>query len=199
MAICFLVSPVSQAKQSIALLKTFLQETKTIQADFQQKLLDHQGLLLQQSAGVFKLKRPGKFYWDYLVPFPQKIISNGHKIWVYDEELEQVSVKKYSQMLAGSPVILLDQNKDLNEDFIIEDKGFSNNQYWLTLTPIKKEKEFKMIEVGMTVSGMQTMKLHDGFDQVTIIEFKKLKSNEDLNDDQFFFKVPEGTDVVGDF
>ena len=203
---CFLILMLSifnvslgHAAEAVNMLEVFLDSTQTISAKFQQKLLDARGELLQQSAGTFTLKRPGKFSWDYIVPYPRKIISNGNKIWIYDEELEQVSVKKYSQMLAGSPVILLDQKKDLNDDFKVKDNGFKNNQYWVILTPKSSDKEFKKIEVGMAKNAMQTMRLYDGFDQVTIIEFDNLKQNVKLDDKLFHFDPPAGTDVVGDF
>lgn len=197
--LCVFYSAASQAGEAVLLLENFLTKTQTIQAEFKQKLLDARGVLLQQSEGIFKLKRPGKFSWDYSLPYPQKIISNGKKIWIYDEELEQVSIKKYSQMLAGSPVILLDQKKDLREDFDVADKGFNNNQYWAELTPKAVDKEFKKIEVGMVESGLRTMRLYDGFDQITIIEFNNLKTNVSLDDKLFTFTPPRGADVVGDF
>jgi outer membrane lipoprotein carrier protein len=181
-------------------LETFLKKTSTMQSRFQQKLLDQNGILLQQSAGTFTLKRPGKFSWDYVIPYPQKIISNGTKIWIYDTELEQVSVKQYSQMLTGAPVILLDQFKDLDIDFLVQEEGLIEDQYWLTLTPKTRDNEFKKITVGMTNQGvLRTMKLHDGFEQTTVIEFEQLNSNLKLDDKMFDFVPPEGTDVVGDF
>jgi len=197
--LCIFSVSLVQAGEAVPMLENFLDKTRTIKAKFQQKLLDARGVLLQQSAGVFTLKRPGKFSWDYVIPYPQKIISNGKKIWIYDEELEQVSIKKYSQILAGSPVILLDQQKDLNEDFKVKDNGLKNNQYWVTLLPKSVDKEFKKIEIGMVKGGMQTMRLYDGFDQVTIIEFESLETNIKLDDGLFYFEPPEGTDVVGDF
>jgi outer membrane lipoprotein carrier protein len=202
--LCVFNTSISQAGEALSLLEDFLHKTQTIEAKFQQKLLDSQGVLLRQSAGFFKLKRPGKFSWDYIVPYPQKIISNGTKIWIYDEELEQVSIKKYSQVLAGSPVILLNQQKSIHEDFNVQDKGFEDNQYWAVLTPKLSDSEFKKIEVGMSKNThdagiMRTMRLYDGFDQLTIIEFENLQMNIELDDKQFYFDPPKGTDVVGDF
>jgi len=181
------------------LLETFLKNTDTMQSRFQQKLIDQRGILLQQSSGTFTLKRPGKFSWDYVVPYPQKIVSNGEKIWIYDTELEQVSIKKYDQILTGAPVILLDQYKDLDIDFIVRDKGLIEDQYWVILIPRTTENEFKKIAIGMTEQGLRTMKLQDGFEQTTIIEFQKLNANVKLDDAIFDFVPPEGTDVVGDF
>lgn len=189
----------AHAGKARELLEEYLKNTNTIQARFQQKLLDSRGILLQQSSGTFTLKRPGKFLWDYKVPYPQQIISNGKKIWIYDTELEQVLIKDYKHILTGAPVILLDQYKDLDIDFIVDDNGLINGQYWVTLTPKTSENEFKKIIVGMTDQGLRTMKLQDGFEQTTIIEFERLNSNVEIDDKIFDFTPPEGVDIIGDF
>ena len=196
---CLLNTSALYAGEAVSSLEKFLAKTKTMQADFQQKLLDANGVLLQHSAGLFKLKRPGKFSWDYFLPYPQKIVSNGVKIWIYDEELEQVSIKRFSQVLSSSPVILLNKDSDLSEDYTVLDKGLKDNQHWVLLTPKEKDSEFKRIEVGMAKGHIQTMRLYDGFDQTTIIEFENLKMNLNMDDKQFHFNLPKGVDVVGDF
>lgn len=187
----------AQAETSIDLLQTFLKNTNTLKADFQQKLFDPRGALLQQSVGTFTLKRPGRFIWDYVLPYPQKIISNGKKIWIYDTELEQVTIKPYQQMLSGTPVLLLENNSDLKKDFQIIDLGLENNQHWLSLLPKSEDKAFKEIIVGMTDEGLKTMKLIDGFEQTTVIEFERAIVNLPLKDDIFNFTLPKGVDVVG--
>ena len=180
-------------------LDNFLKNTRSIQTKFQQKLLDSKGFLLQQSAGDFILKRPGKFVWDYVLPYPQKIVSNGEKIWIYDSELEQVSVKKYEQVLTGAPVMLLDQYKNINEDYLVQERGQVVDQYWVTLIPKNKTGDFREIQVGLKNKLLKTMKLIDSFDQVTEIEFDHMQVNVSLSDSLFKFTAPQGTDVVGDF
>jgi outer membrane lipoprotein carrier protein len=170
-----------------------------MQSKFQQKLLDHKGFLLQQSAGDFYLKRPGRFVWDYVLPYPQKIVSNGEKIWIYDSELEQVTVKKYDQVLTGAPVMLLDQYKNINEDYQVQERGLVLDQYWVTLIPKKASADFKEIRVGIKNRLLKTMKLIDSFDQVTEIEFDNMQVNLNLSNSLFKFTAPAGTDVVGDF
>lgn len=180
------------------LLDAFLNNTNTMQADFQQKLLDAGGLMMQQTSGKFLLKRPGKFVWDYLEPYPQKIVSNGQRIWIYDSELEQVSIKPYSQVLTGAPVILLDQRQDLDKEFKVEEKGLVDDQHWITLTPRSPDNEFKEIRVGMMENRLRTLMLVDAFEQTTVIEFDHLQINPMLDDERFRFQPPPGTDVVGD-
>ena len=186
-----------RAEKSVEMLQHFLKNTQSMRADFQQKLFDPRGALLQQSVGKFTLHRPGKFIWDYVLPYPQKIVSNGKKIWIYDSELEQVIIKPYQQMLSGTPVLLLENNVGLQDNFQLVDLGFEHKQYWLSLIPKSEDKAFKEIIVGMSEQGLQTMKLIDGFEQTTVIEFEQLIVNPPLADDVFNFKVPRGIDVVG--
>ncbi|MBI3187306.1 MAG: outer membrane lipoprotein chaperone LolA, partial [Gammaproteobacteria bacterium] len=183
--------------QGTEALDAFLTNTQTIEARFQQKLLDNKGILLQQSAGKFTLKRPGRFIWDYVLPYPQKIISNGKKIWVFDSELEQVTIKQYSEMLSGAPVALLDQRKRITDDFVVTDAGNVQNQDWVKLTPVRKESEFLEIYVGMSKNNLKSMRLIDSFGQSTTIEFEQMQTNVPLDDAVFEFKPPKGVDVVG--
>ncbi|TNF33329.1 MAG: outer membrane lipoprotein chaperone LolA [Gammaproteobacteria bacterium] len=192
-----LFSQVALADVSRDMLEQFLASTSSMKARFQQQLVDSKGFLLQESAGVFILKRPGKFQWDYTLPYPQQIVSNGKKIWVYDSELEQVSIRKYDQVLAGSPVVLLDQRKKLDADFNVNELGLVQGEYWVVLTPRSAENEFKQIEVGMRNRVLHTMKLKDNFEQTTIIVFDTMELNPELDDKLFEFVIPEGTDVVG--
>jgi len=195
-ALCFFYTHV-YAGEARDMLEHFLNKTQQMQAGFQQKLLDSQGLLLQQSAGQFMLKRPGKFRWDYTLPYPQKIISNGKLIWIYDSELEQVSIKRYDQVLTGAPVILLDKGKNLDEEFTVEDQGQVNGFYLVALTPRSKNNEFKQIRVALRKNILRSMTLMDTFDQTTVIEFDHLQVNPSLDDALFEFVPPPGTDVVG--
>jgi outer membrane lipoprotein carrier protein len=192
-----LQATVVYAGQGRESLESFLTGTQTIQARFQQKLLDNAGILMQQSAGKFTLKRPGKFIWDYVLPYPQKITSNGKKIWVFDSELEQVTIKQYSEMLSGAPVALLDQRKKITDDFVVSDAGHVQNQDWVKLTPVSKESEFLEIYVGMAKNNLKSMRLIDSFGQSTTIEFEQMQTNVPLDDALFEFRPPAGVDVVG--
>ena len=138
-----------KAETGIELLEKFLKKTTTMQAGFKQQLHDNHGFLLQESAGQFSLQRPGKFLWDYVRPYEQKIISNGIKIWVYDSELEQVSIKKYDQVLTGAPVLLLDKQQSLYQDFSVSELGKKAGLYWVSLKPKTAENDFKLIKIAM--------------------------------------------------
>ncbi|MCW8933888.1 MAG: outer membrane lipoprotein chaperone LolA [Gammaproteobacteria bacterium] len=180
-------------------LEKFLDNTSSFSARFQQKLVDKYGYLLQQSAGSLNMQRPGKFRWDYILPYPQNIISNGKKIWMYDSELEQVNVRPYDQVLASSPVNLLDNNQKLDIEFKVADMPKKDGQYWVKLIPRNMESDFKEMQVGLLDGKIKTMRFIDNFEQQTQIEFEQLVVNPQFEDSKFEFVTPAGTDVIGDF
>jgi len=182
---------------AIQQLRVFLENTQSLSARFQQKLVDEYGGLMQQSAGTLNMQKPGKFRWDYILPYSQNIISNGKKIWMYDSELEQVNVRPYDQM-KSSPVNLLD-NQKLDDQFILESLPFTENQHWVRLTPKSAESDFKKMLVGLQNGKIKSMRFRDNFNQQTDIEFEQLVVNPKFKKDNFEFVAPEGTDVMGDF
>jgi len=180
-------------------LEKFLDNTTSLSARFQQKLVDKYGYLLQQSAGSLNMQRPGKFSWDYILPYPQNIVSNGKKIWMYDSELEQVNVRPYNQVLASSPVNLLDNNQKLDIEFKISEMPEKNGQQWVRLIPKNSESDFKEMQIGLLDGNIKTMRFIDNFEQQTEIEFEQLVLNPQFEESKFEFITPEGADVIGDF
>lgn len=197
--ITLFVTTSAMAQSARNMLESFLQNTSTMESSFEQRLFNQRNILLQESSGTFILKRPGRFFWDYKKPYPQQIVSNAKKIWLFDSELEQVSVKSYNQLLAGAPVILLDQKKNLDVDFIVEDQGMKNKLLWVKLIPRNKDGDYSSIEVALAEGRLVRMVFVDSFEQTTIISFSNIRTNMAVDNNLFEFKPPEGADVVGDF
>ncbi len=179
-------------------LELFLDNTQSFSASFKQKLESEFGELLQQSAGKLSMQRPGKFRWDYSEPYPQNIISNGEKIWMYDSELEQVNVRPYEQV-QSSPVNLLDNREKLDLAFSIVEMPSQEQQNWVKLIPKQPDSDFKVMLVGLQNGKIKTMRFLDNFNQQTEISFDKLIINPVFKEDTFIFKVPQGVDVMGDY
>jgi outer membrane lipoprotein carrier protein len=178
-------------------LESFLSDTKTIEANFSQILRTHEGEILQQTAGKFYLSRPGKFRWDYDSPYQQIIVSDGERIWIYDVELQQVTVQKKSAGLPATPMELLEGGSDLHENFTVTVLDEKDGIYRLKLQSKAKASDFGEIVIGMTADGLRFMQLHDQFEQVTDIVFSDLKTNQELAQEIFEFTPPEGADVFG--
>jgi len=178
-------------------LEAFLENTKSFEADFQQTLRTYNGEVLQQTEGVFYLSRPGKFRWNYRTPYEQIIVSDGKRIWIYDVDLQQVTVQKQDQTLPGTPMALLEDSSSLHQNFDVIPLDESDGVYRLKLSAKTKQADFAEIVVGMDADGLRFMQLHDQFEQVTDIVFSNSVSNEKLAKEIFEFIPPEGVDVFG--
>ncbi len=196
----FLLSPrisVADGKLSTGekYLENFLAHTRTMQADFRQVLRAENGEVLQQTEGKFYLSRPGKFRWNYMAPYKQKIISDGHQIWIYDVDLAQVTVQKSLQSLNTTPMALLDNRMKLHQQFNVVALDHRDGIYRLKLLSKKANTDFGEIVVGLDKHGLRFLQLHDQFKQVTNIVFSHIKINKHLAASLFQFKPPAGVNV----
>jgi len=178
-------------------LEDFLANTQTLEATFQQTLRTHEGEVLQQTEGEFYLDRPGRFRWNYRSPYEQVIVSDGERIWIYDVELQQVTVQKQSAGLPATPMALLEDSSTLHKDFNVTPLDENQGVYRLKLLSKSKESDFGEIVVGLDASGLRFMQLHDQFEQVTDIVFSDMHTNKKLSREIFEFVPPEGVDVFG--
>jgi len=178
-------------------LENFLAKTQTLEAGFEQTLRTHEGEILQQTEGTFYLNRPGKFRWNYKKPYEQIIVSDGERIWIYDVELQQVTVQKQTDGLPATPMALLEDSSKLYQNYIVSPLDEQGGVYRLKLTSKSKESDFGEIVVGLDAEGLRFMQLHDQFEQVTDIVFSGIITNSKLAKEIFEFIPPEGVDVFG--
>jgi len=179
-------------------LQVFLKVSKSFSADFKQVLINEAGNPTQTSYGVFYLQRPGKFRWDYLKPFKQEIISNSGKVWFYDTDLEQVTVKKVDDSLGSTPALLLSGNVSLDQNYTMEGQGTEGDMQWVKLVPKNQDSSFKYVLIGLSKGTLAGMELNDNFGQLTRIYFSNVIINAPLKSTLFEFKAPKGVDVFSD-
>jgi outer membrane lipoprotein carrier protein len=182
-------------EQPIQQLKAFISASKTLTADFKQISFDENGSPTQTSNGKFYLQRPGKFRWDYQKPFIQEIVSNAGKVWFFDADLEQVTIKKLDKSLGSTPALLLTGEVSLEENFTLEKQGTDADMVWIKLLPKNLESGFNYILIGLEKGRLGGMELSDSFGQLTRIYFSDVKTNIDIDPAIFEFIVPEGADV----
>ena len=178
-------------------LENFLAKTQTLEAGFQQTLRAYDGEVLQQTEGEFYLQRPGLFRWNYKTPYEQVIVSDGEKIWIYDVDLQQVTVQKQSSGLPATPMSLLQDSSTLHKNFRVTPIDEKNGVYRLKLESKSGESDFSEIVIGLDDKGLRFMQLHDQFEQVTDIVFSDIATNKKLAKEIFEFIPPEGVDVFG--
>jgi outer membrane lipoprotein carrier protein len=191
--------PFAYAEQKpVAQLKSFLATTKTLTANFKQVVLDESGKVKQTSFGTFKLSRPGKFRWDYQKPFNQEIVSNSGKVWFYDADLEQVTIKKLDKSMGSTPALLLTGDVELEKEFTMEKQGSEEAMLWVKLVPKNPESNFKYVLIGLNEGELGGMELSDNFGQLTRIYFSEVEINPTIKADDFNFVIPKGVDVLED-
>jgi len=186
------------AEQPVQQLKTFLSASKSLSADFKQVLISESGKPGQTSYGIFYLQRPGKFRWDYQKPFQQQIVSNAGKVWFYDADLEQVTIKKLDESVGSTPALLLSGDVALEDNYIMDNQGNDGDMQWVKLSPKNQESSFKYILIGLEKGSLAGMELSDNFGQLTRIYFSNVKLNPPLKLDLFEFKAPKGVDIFSE-
>ncbi len=176
----------------------FMGGTQSARAVFEQKVFDRSGKLIQESRGTLAFSRPGKFRWSYEKPFAQLIVGDGTRVWVYDPDLQQVTVKRIDQVMTSTPAALLAGNNEALRAFVLTDHGTRDGLEWIEAVPKDKEGGFERVRLGFGFSSLEVMELADSFGQKTILRLSAFERNPGLEPSLFRFVPPKGTDVIGD-
>ncbi|GAA5523586.1 outer-membrane lipoprotein carrier protein [Microbulbifer aestuariivivens] len=176
-------------------LSGLLQPLGSISGAFQQSLTDERGEVLQNSSGTFSVQRPGKLRWETGEPFPQLLVTNNRELWLYDPDLEQVTIRPVDDRLKETPALLLGGKvEEIRSSFEVSSKNGSYH-----LKPRRADAPFKAMEIRFTERGLPAaMTVRDGMGQTTSIQFSKVQANPKLSDLLFNFKPPAGTDIIRD-
>src|SRR5262249_38648170 len=193
-----LVLPLLAWGATVEELKAFLQQTTTARARFAQMVLDKNMKQLQQATGTMQFSRPGKFRWEYDKPYEQTIVGDGAKLWIYDKDLNQVTVRKLDKALGSSPAALLAGSNEIEKIYNLNNLGPQEGLDWLEAVPKSKENAFDRIRLGFGQTGLEAMELRDQFGQTTVIKFAGMERNPKLSPDAFKFTPPKGADVISD-
>ena len=195
-ALCIVA--VAAHASGIERLNQFMTTTVTATGEFEQRVLNRERKLIQESRGTLAFARPGKFRWTYSKPYPQVIVGDGARVWVYDQDLNQVTVRKIGQALGATPAALLAGSNEALKAFELKDDGTRDGLEWVEAIPRDKESGFERIRLGFGFSGIERMELADAFGQTTELRFSGLQRNPRVDPALFSFTPPKGADVVGD-
>ena len=181
-----------------ASLDRFLAETRTVRAEFSQELLDSAGNLIEAASGTFSLKRPDRFLWSYSEPFEQQVVADARNLWIYDVELDQVTVGPLEGAITSSPAMLLSGDGEVRDEFEIVEDAQDGDIVWISLTPREQGADFRSVQVGLEAGELFALVLVDALGQVTSIQFRNMAVNLDVEDEFFNFVPPSGADVIGE-
>ena len=179
-------------------LEAFVDDTKSLTANFTQTVFDNAGRKTQEASGNLFFSRPGKFRWVYQKPYAQLIVGDGSKVWIHDEDLDQVTVRKFDQALGDSPAALLAGDNNIEKLFNLKEGGSKDGIEWLEASPKSKEGSFEKVRMGFKGNDLHAMELKDNFGQTTLLRFSNLQRNPAIGASLFRFTPPKGVDVIGD-
>jgi outer membrane lipoprotein carrier protein len=179
-------------------LRAFVRDTQTARAEFTQTVAAREGRMPQVASGEFLLERPGKFRWSVAKPYKQLLVGDGQRVWIYDEDLNQVIVRRIGEALGATPAALLSGSQDVERAFTWKDLPPAEGLEWLSATPISQEATFAEIRLGFDAKGLVALALVDAFGQKSVVRFTSFERNPKLPASSFTFTPPKGADVVGD-
>jgi outer membrane lipoprotein carrier protein len=194
--VCACGIPSVAGANALVQLKDFAAATKVARGEFTQKMQKNSAGGVETSSGSFAFSRPGKFRWEVKKPFEQLMVADGEKLFFYDKDLNQVTVKRLQDAVGASPAMLLFGGTDLEKFFNLSALPNKDDVEWLEALPKSKEAGFDRIILGFKGGLPVAMEVRDAFNRVTSFTFAGMEKNPTLSADQFRFVSPKGADVI---
>jgi outer membrane lipoprotein carrier protein len=188
-------SAMSAQADALDTLREFVRDVKSGRAAFAQTVGSADGMKKRTSTGSFEFARPNRFRFSYAKPFEQLIVSDGQKVWIYDADLNQVTVRKLSQALGATPAALL-AGASLEKEFVLAVQPSKDGIDWVLATPREKDGAFQSMRIGFRGKDLATVEILDSFGQRSVLQFSQYAANVALPENSFRFVPPPGTDVV---
>ena len=174
-------------------LENYFTSVHTLSGDFRQSTVNQSGDVVDHTRGHMAIARPNRFNWVYTEPFEQKIIADGKRLWVYDVDLEQVTVRPMKAALGAGPALMLSGNwSDLKREFTVGEDG-----QWVVLKPRTQAWDLNAIRLKFDGDTPAAVEVEGSMGHVTKLTFQNLQRNPDLPSELFDFQPPKGVDVLG--
>lgn len=190
-----LLAGTARAGAGLDQMNAFLDGLQTLQAAFEQSVLNTDDATAGAFSGAFMVKRPGRFRWNYTVPQRQDIIADGDNVWLVDYDLEQISQQSQETALRGTPALLLTRDGALEEQFEVVELGEHQGMQWLELLPRDPEGPFERIQLAFADNMLQRMETRDHFGQISRMVFHAMRRNIELDDNLFRFTNAQRWDL----
>jgi chaperone LolA len=181
-----------------ASLKTYLGNVKSITANFEQRVQSETADKKNLSYGSLVVQSPNKFRLEYTKPYKQIYVADGKRLWSYDEDLEQVTVKSQANMLTNTPAMVLSNPAELDKAYKVKPQGVADGVEWFQLTPLQTDSGFDSVRLGFVERKLRYFEMQDSFGQKTQLNFNDLQYNPVLQKNSFVFTPPAGVDVIDD-
>lgn len=190
-------------------LKAFVTQARSVRGNFVQKEIKFrnnvskadgvfatESLAGSTSNGIFMLSRPDKFIWKYQKPYELLLQADGENFYIYDKDLNQVTVRKFEGTFGANPITILMSNNDFQKNYTVRDAGMKAGINWLEFLPKSKDTQFERIGVGFRSGNLEVMELYDVFGNMMLLTFSDIQKNFSLPTDHFKFTVPLDAEVI---
>lgn len=175
----------------------FFNETTTYFAEFHQLILDEGLHVVEETTGLMWMNRPDRFRWEYFEPFAQTIVGDGTDVWIYDPELQQITVRHFSEVVNRSAAEILAGMDNVEEFYHVQDKGVQGEIAWILLEPKDEDTgQFQSMHLGFNRRTLSVIQILENLGNTTRLQFYDSITNEEFDKATFLFKVPEGVDLI---
>lgn len=197
----------AQGGDGLQLLGEFLRTVQSARAQFTQTVTaparDGQASRPKVSSGSFEFARPNRFRFHYTRPFQQLLVADGQTLWLHDVDLQQVTARKLSQVLQGTPAAVIAAAADLRAlqaDFTLSAQPDTAGVQWVLAVPKGRDGQLQSIKVGLRAAaqGVELVSLDilDSFGQRSVMTFSQFEANVPVPAGTFQFRPPPGADVI---
>lgn len=177
-------------------LRAFLERAQTLRAEFSQEIVDANRQVVETARGRVVLKRPGRFRWDYQAPYERVVLADGERLWLYEADLQQVTVRPLTAGLGETPAALLTGGREILERFEVVSSWSGEDLAWVRLKPRSTDSDFDAVAIGFRGADPVRLEIDDRLGQQTRIALSAIATNRPVGDDTFRFEVPAGVDVI---
>ena len=177
-------------------LHAFVSDTRAARGEFTQRQVRPGAQAGSGSAGTFAFQRPGRFRWEVQKPFAQTIVADGQRLWIFDADLNQVTVRRIADAPAGTPAAILFGAQDIERSFSLQEAGTRDGMDWLEALPKSRDAGFERITIGFRDGLPGAMEIRDAFGQTSLLAFGQIERNPRLEANAFRFNPPAGADVI---
>lgn len=184
--------------QGLVRLRDYLDEFESLRANFRQEVINADLELVEQASGRVLLQKPGRFVWNYEQPHERVIMADGERVWLYEADLEQVTIRRFDTGLGETPASLLTGTADVLDHFEYVESSFVDGLEWIQIKPRSPESDFASIILAFDGDNLTQIALLDRLDQRTRLYLSEVEKPTIVESGEFVFVVPDGADVIGD-
>ena len=191
-------SPDTSSTNGAARLRSFLANVQSLEASFRQQVLDSRQQIIEDATGSVVMQRPGRFRWNYRAPFERIIVADGERVWLYEADLEQVTIRRLTAGIGDTPAALLTGKDSVLERFAVERSWSADGLALVRLKPRAADADFAGVTLGFDGPELRRLVLDDRLGQQTRIDLTEVRINPRLSPGCSAFRRPQGADVIDD-